>query len=286
MNVYNKARNPRIKCWNLPKRENMLKNFLTTLLNSEHKTRVLTAITLILALVVIFSINKMFIIWLTLGGLFIVSIYESLRLYKIESQLHFYLASVAIWLGAYITDNVANVFYPALIVLMIYAAYLSYTKNISPKTFFPFIYPTLPFLALLALYMQHDRLGLICLIVIVACTDTAAYFGGKAFGKTPFCPTSPKKTIEGVVVGIFAGGIVGSILLIGFTPNFFLSVLYSFLIAISSVFGDLFESYLKREAELKDSGTLFPGHGGVLDRLDAVLFGGVTMLFLLSLYEI
>lgn len=259
----------------------MIKNFFGTLLSSEHKTRVLTATILILALVVIFSINNIFIIWLTLGALFIISITESLRLYKLQSHLHFYIASIAIWLGAYITNDV---FYPVLIVLMIYASYLAYTKSISPKVFSPFIYPTLPFLALLTLYMQHDRLGLICLIVIVACTDSAAYFGGKAFGKTPFCPTSPKKTIEGVVVGIFAGGIIGSILLIGFTPNFFLSVLYAFLVAISSVFGDLFESYLKREAQLKDSGSIFPGHGGVLDRLDAVLFGGITMLFLFSLF--
>lgn len=268
----------------------MLKNFLNTLFSPEHKTRVLTAGILILALVIIFTINSIFIVWLTLGALFVVSIYEALRLYKIESALHFYLASIAIWIGAYLyidqSDNISGVFYPALIVLMIYAGYLAYTKSITPKVFYPFIYPTLPFLALLALYAQHDRLGLVSLIIIVACTDSAAYFGGKAFGKTPFCPTSPKKTIEGVVVGIFTGGIIGSFLLIGFTPHFLLSVLYAFLIAISSVFGDLFESYLKREAEMKDSGNIFPGHGGVLDRLDAVLFGGIAMLFLLSLFEV
>jgi phosphatidate cytidylyltransferase len=64
---------------------------------------------------------------------------------------------------------------------------------------------------------------------------------------------------------------------------FFVALLISFLVALSSVFGDLFESYLKREADVKDSGDLLPGHGGILDRTDGYLFGGIVMLILLRL---
>ncbi len=59
------------------------------------------------------------------------------------------------------------------------------------------------------------------------------------------------------------------------------SIVISIVVALASVFGDLFESYLKREAEVKDSGNILPGHGGILDRTDGYLFGGVIMLVIL-----
>ena len=63
--------------------------------------------------------------------------------------------------------------------------------------------------------------------------------------------------------------------------SFFTAVLISLIVSVASVFGDLFESYLKREANVKDSGDILPGHGGILDRTDGYLFGGIVMLVLL-----
>ncbi|MGK0255930.1 MAG: phosphatidate cytidylyltransferase, partial [Arcobacteraceae bacterium] len=63
-----------------------------------------------------------------------------------------------------------------------------------------------------------------------------------------------------------------------------MALFISILVAIASVFGDLFESYLKREADVKDSGDILPGHGGILDRTDGYLFGGIVMLVLLRLF--
>ena len=107
-----------------------------------------------------------------------------------------------------------------------------------------------------------------------------AYTVGKNIGKTPFCETSPNKTMEGVVGGIVVATLSGAFVglsIVDFSVAFFTSAF----VAISSIFGDLFESSLKRKAGVKDSGDILPGHGGVLDRIDGYLFGAVVMLVLL-----
>jgi phosphatidate cytidylyltransferase len=135
-------------------------------------------------------------------------------------------------------------------------------------------------LFLYALYHDFGMSVLIWLVIVVALTDTGAYFVGKSIGKTPFSPTSPNKTLEGVLGGVLIGTIVGALYGTFFIP-LWLSLLIALISSVASVFGDLFESYLKREAGVKDSGNLFPGHGGMLDRLDGYLFGGVVMVILL-----
>jgi phosphatidate cytidylyltransferase len=104
--------------------------------------------------------------------------------------------------------------------------------------------------------------------------DSCAYFIGRAYGRSPFAPLiSPNKTLEGLIGGVLGGTLAfwcaglyqdwltgGDALLIGF------------LVALTAPLGDLFESMIKRDLEVKDTGTLFGAHGGVLDRLDAVLF--------------
>jgi len=107
----------------------------------------------------------------------------------------------------------------------------------------------------------------------------------KTIGKTQFSPTSPNKTLEGVIGGIAFATVAGTIAgyFMELVP-FFIAIIVSFLTATTSVFGDLFESYIKREAGVKDSGDIFPGHGGVLDRLDGYLFGAVMMLIALRAF--
>lgn len=105
-------------------------------------------------------------------------------------------------------------------------------------------------------------------------TDVMAYFTGMAFGKRKLCPNiSPKKTVEGSI-----GGIVGSIVLCGVFGHFFApEVLIHCMIigalgGVISQFGDLTASVFKRKMDIKDYGNLIPGHGGILDRFDSVLF--------------
>lgn len=113
--------------------------------------------------------------------------------------------------------------------------------------------------------------------------DTMAYFTGKWFGATPMTPTlSPKKTWEG-----FAGGLIGTVLLVVLIGLYtelgpLESVALGATIGVVGPVGDLFESLVKRDVQIKDSGRGIPGHGGVLDRFDALLWTAVAGYFVLT----
>ncbi|KAG9139493.1 hypothetical protein Leryth_025861 [Lithospermum erythrorhizon] len=116
---------------------------------------------------------------------------------------------------------------------------------------------------------------LISISSIVA-ADTYAFVGGKAFGRTPLTVISPKKTWEGALAGL--GGCILTTLLLSKILSWPSSVLsaiaFGFLNFFGSLFGDLIESLIKRDAGVKDSGSLIPGHGGILDRVDSYMFTG------------
>ena len=132
-------------------------------------------------------------------------------------------------------------------------------------------------LFVLTLYQDYGMMTMMWLLVAVAVTDVGAYFTGKAIGRTKFSDTSPKKTLEGVFGGVILATLAGSFVGVNVVP-FWIAIVVTFFTSVSSVFGDLFESYLKREAGVKDSGDILPGHGGALDRVDGYLFGAIMML--------
>lgn len=111
-------------------------------------------------------------------------------------------------------------------------------------------------------------------LLLVWAADSGAYFAGRQFGRLKLAPrVSPKKTIEGLVGGLILAMVVCLMTLILFKPHTQSAWAFagcSLLTALASVVGDLFESMLKRDAGIKDSGTLLPGHGGLLDRIDSL----------------
>jgi phosphatidate cytidylyltransferase len=116
--------------------------------------------------------------------------------------------------------------------------------------------------------------------------DTGAYFGGRLFGRRPLAPRiSPGKTVEGLLIGMFCA--IVAVWLAGryqdWLPTSHCLVL-GFGVAVAAPVGDLFESFVKREAGAKDAGRLFGAHGGALDRLDAVLFTAVTGYYIWAAY--
>lgn len=128
--------------------------------------------------------------------------------------------------------------------------------------------------------------------------DSAAYFVGTAFGKHKLCPDiSPKKTIEGAVGGILFTGIILAATCavyahvqagrgIELHPKYLIIVIIGMICSVLGIFGDLSASLLKRQCQIKDYGSIMPGHGGVLDRFDSVLFVAPFMCFILTYINI
>jgi len=115
----------------------------------------------------------------------------------------------------------------------------------------------------------------IAFVFIVFSVDTWAFFGGMAFGKTKLLPSiSPKKTLEGALFGLTAGGLFGVLAAVFLLPDvpILLLGLVAILCGLLAETGDLFVSLMKRLAQVKDTGTLMPGHGGLMDRLDGLFF--------------
>ncbi len=246
---------------------------------NESSTRIKTGILLVLVLLVVGFIDSMPLTWFFLGGIMMVALYEAMNLFKVDEN-KIYIYAILIWIGAYFYPNPQDLVF---VVGVVFASILAYTKKLNTKLFLPLMYPITSYLFLLALYISYGMGALLWLLVVVAGADVGAYFVGKSKGKTSFCATSPNKTLEGVAGGVITASILGMI----FAPEyvgFMTSLGISFVVAIASVFGDLFESYLKREAEVKDSGDILPGHGGILDRTDGYLFGGIIMLVVLRLF--
>ncbi len=138
-------------------------------------------------------------------------------------------------------------------------------------------------------YLNPQGFLLLGMVVMVAAADIGAYFVGKRIGKNRLAPSlSPNKTWEGVLGGFAACLLVG-ILLIWLLHSYLITlsnvqililVLLSLVVTLFDVIGDLLESMLKRNRDLKDSGKILPGHGGILDRVDGLL--AVTPIFVLT----
>lgn len=137
------------------------------------------------------------------------------------------------------------------------------------------------------LTVSYGRIELVYLLVVTFLTDTGAYFTGYYFGKNKLNERiSPKKTIEGAIGGWVVGvasGLVFAYFLVERLP-FNLMIVSSLILPIISQIGDLAFSSIKRHYQIKDFGTIFPAHGGVLDRIDSLLFSLLAFYVLLMLW--
>ncbi len=238
--------------------------------------RITTGLALLAGIIVIGLIDNFFVMWLVFGGLYLVAFYEANKLFGIENNTLYAYAAI-LWIAAGFYPYADDLFFIAAV---IFASVLAYTQELKFKYFYPFIYPTASFLFMLTLYSEYGIVALFWLLVVVAGADVGAYFVGKSIGKTKFCETSPNKTLEGVIGGVSIATVAGFFVGVSFV-DMDKAIVISLLSAIAAVFGDLFESYLKRKAGVKDSGNILPGHGGILDRVDGYLFSAIIMLVLL-----
>jgi phosphatidate cytidylyltransferase len=243
---------------------------------NDHRERIITGLALLAIVLIVGFINNFYVMWLVFGAIYLVAFKEAMMLFDVKNDRAFVYA-VGLWLLAGIYPYGDDLFVLAGIT---YASAIAYNKDLEWKNFFPFVYPTAGMLFMFTMYQEYNVISLLWLLVIVALTDIGAYAVGKSIGKTKFSQTSPNKTLEGVVGGVVVATLGG--MLVGlYSVSFTSALIISFVVSLASIFGDLFESSLKRNANVKDSGTIFPGHGGMLDRIDGYLFAGVVMLVLL-----
>jgi phosphatidate cytidylyltransferase len=148
----------------------------------------------------------------------------------------------------------------------------------------------LPFLAgfLILLARPDDGLArVMTFVVLVGCNDTFGYLVGVIFGKHPLVPKiSPKKSWEGLVGSIIFTSIGGALSFYYILDlQWWIGALVALMIVFTATSGDLIESAMKRDLSLKDMGSLLPGHGGMLDRLDSVLLSAPALYFALELVK-
>jgi len=240
------------------------------------KDRLKTGALLILGVVLVAWIDSLLLTWLVLGTAYMFAFYEAMKLYKVEDNSMYVYAAI-LWLLSLIYQNPDDLIFVAFIVAI---SYMLYKGKLEKEKLLPLLYPTASFLFLFALYKGFGMEALIWLTIVVALTDTGAYFSGRKFGKRQFNPISPKKTWEGVIGGVIVATIFGAWYGASFV-SVSLAIFISLLVSISSIYGDLYESFLKRRAGVKDSGNILPGHGGVLDRVDGFMFASIMMVVLL-----
>jgi phosphatidate cytidylyltransferase len=133
--------------------------------------------------------------------------------------------------------------------------------------------------------LKDGRAWVAFVFVVIMAGDSSAYFIGKQFGQRKLAPQlSPSKTVEGSVAYMIGSIVIGlaAMLVLSLPAGFLEIVLLSLVLSVLGQIGDLFESTIKRVFTVKDSGELLPGHGGVLDRLDSLIFPVVFATFYLK----
>jgi phosphatidate cytidylyltransferase len=262
------------------------------------KNRIITAVILIpIVVACIFFVDAFW--FSTLFAVFVaIGSWEWARLCKLSKKLsYFYSVSIVLvlaglfWFDNYFLYNsillCAVIFWVIAIIIIIF---YQNQHNLLPKSssllasagLLLFI-PMWTSLTLLKSYPDNGAQLIMVLMLLIWGADTAAYFAGKKWGKRRLASlVSPGKTWEGSIAGILAGIVIAVCYVIVSNKNLsnglgFISL--SFLTVIVSIFGDLMESLVKREADQKDSGSILPGHGGVMDRIDSLTSAGPIFVF-------
>ena len=147
--------------------------------------------------------------------------------------------------------------------------YKKISSNIKFKIFYGYLLIS-PMVIVTAIVFTQNKILLLVPFIMIWISDIGAYFIGKKFGKNKLAKNiSPSKTIEGALGGFLCNIISALILVYFFAVSFYIMLFFATMISALSIFGDIYQSFLKRQANVKDSGSIIPGHGGLFDRLDS-----------------
>jgi len=222
-----------------------------------------------------FSENDFYFLIL-INMIFFLSLYEMfslLMLKKIEYFLYWFFSFIFFIFFIFKIYNLNFVVFISALFWIFIGSYSVLRANLFLKSI-QFLYGLIILLGLLIStthLFANDKFLLLISLIMVWVSDIFAYLFGKLYGKIKLAPNiSPGKTFEGVYGAIFANLLLILILSLAFDYSLFLLAFLALLIIPLSIVGDLYESLLKRNANIKDSGNLIPGHGGVLDRIDGL----------------
>jgi phosphatidate cytidylyltransferase len=278
--------------------------------------RILTAIVLILAVFALIFFGQLWMITLAAAIIAELAAYEYLKLAAVGANVHGAELRIPAWwmaLGTALAFVVTLPDFPVeaqlpvlsalTLALFAWNGFRAPLIQVLPDTaqgLFGLIYIAYPLTLIPLLWKQEDGPALVLfLMVCVWCGDIAALYIGRVFGKHKLAPRlSPGKTWEGSIASIagsmLAAGLVVYIsdtltargnLLLHISEPLWQSLLLAAILNIAAQLGDLLESAIKRGAGVKDSGTMLPGHGGILDRIDALLLATPVLWFVLLLKD-
>ncbi|MFT7252185.1 MAG: phosphatidate cytidylyltransferase [Flavobacterium sp.] len=221
-----------------------------------------------------------------LFGIFLtIAVYEFCKIVSINIYISLFLAAISYFFLWNKNDNIISKTIIILFSIVILIKLLFFLFNSQKGNFKIFVkyllligYIIIPLTLINYLIIGENDINpkiLISILILIWTNDTFAYLTGKNFGKNKLFPSvSPKKTIEGFVGGIFFT-IISSVLLSKFyieSKLLYIWIVIAIIVSVFSTLGDLVQSKFKREAGIKDSGNIMPGHGGILDRLDSIIF--------------
>jgi phosphatidate cytidylyltransferase len=147
--------------------------------------------------------------------------------------------------------------------------YKKISSNVKFKIFYGYFLVS-PMVIVTTIVFTQNKILLLVPFLMIWVADIGAYFIGKNFGKNKLAKNiSPGKTIEGALGGFVCNIIFASTLVYYFAVSFYIMLFFAIIITALSIFGDIYQSFLKRQSNLKDSGSIIPGHGGLFDRLDS-----------------
>lgn len=262
------------------------------------RTRVISGIVLVVAMITLIALGGT-VFGVMTGVLSLIGLFELYRVANIERKLLgiFGYTAAVLFLGINevmkLGDAVLSLILILIGIMILFVVnFGKYKLEEVTLAFFGFCYVVGMFFYLYKIRMLENGAYFIWMLFIGAWgCDTCAYFTGRAFGKHKLAPVlSPKKSVEGAIGGAVGAALMGIIfavvcgerIVLSITPKLYCGVI-CFAIAIVSQFGDLAASGIKRTYGIKDYGNLIPGHGGVLDRFDSVLFAAPVMYLLLLL---
>ncbi|CAL2111930.1 Phosphatidate cytidylyltransferase [Tenacibaculum sp. 190130A14a] len=223
--------------------------------------------------------------YLAIIGIFsLISLWEFSKIIQSKNYISFIILAVLSTITVYVLDKeypaillAFSLFCLAILLYYLFSLKKIHYSNTQQKIFLKYIYIVLPFFYLAKLPFINSEYTpsiILYIILLIWTNDSFAYLVGKNFGKHKlFEKVSPKKTIEGFLGGllfaILAGFIIAKNSIIFSVADW---IIIAIIVSIMGNLGDLVESKFKRQANVKDSGTIMPGHGGLLDRLDSLFF--------------